>query len=154
MEIIEYFESSNKAHWKEKIAAGDWSAAAYLARIIDDEKAFTDYFSEGGKVFLLTEGNELISFVTLSKTDCFDDDSLFPWLGFVYTFPQHRGHRYSQVLMRHAEEEARKAGYEKVYIGTDHENLYEKFGYTYMESRPEKSGEMSKIYFKKLKKST
>lgn len=150
MEIIEYFESSNKAHWKEKIAAGDWSAAAYLARIIDDEKAFTDYFSKGCKVFLLTEGNELISFVTLSKTDCFDDDSLFPWIGFVYTFPQHRGHRYSQVLMRHAEEEARKAGYEKVYIGTDHENLYEKFGYTYMESRPEKSGEMSKIYFKKL----
>ena len=150
MKIIEYFGSGNKAHWKAKIAEGDWSAATYLAKIIDDEKAFTDYFSEGGKVFLLTEGEELLSFVTLSKTDCFDDDSLFPWIGFVYTFPRYRGHRYSEKLMNFAEEEARKAGYKKVYIGTDHENLYEKFGYTYMESHPEKSGDMSKIYYKDI----
>ena len=30
MEIIEYFESGNKAHWKGEIAKGDWSAATYL----------------------------------------------------------------------------------------------------------------------------
>lgn len=150
MEIIEYFESGNKAHWKEEIAKGDWSAATYLARIIDDEKAFTDYFSEGGKVFLLTEGQELISFVTLSKTDCIEDSSLFPWIGFVYTFPQHQGHRYSEKLINYAEDVAREQGYHKVYIATDHENLYEKFSYIYMESRPEKSGDMSKIYYKNL----
>ena len=150
MEIIEYFESGRKSHWKTQIAKGDWSAAAYLARIIDDEKAFNDYFSEGGKVLMLTDGDKLVSFVTLSITDCMDDDSLFPWIGFVYTFPEYRGHRYSEKLINYAEALAKKQGYSRTYIATDHENLYEKFGYTYMESRPEKSGDMSKIYYKNL----
>lgn len=150
MKIIEYFEDSRKEHWKKELATADWRAAIYLLGLLEDTAKFNEYLGEGGKLFLLVDGEQIVSFATLSPKDCIPDESLFPWIGFVYTYPVYRGHRYSEKVIRYAEKQARKDGHAKIYIATDHTNLYEKYGFTYMDTRVDCWNEESKVYYKDL----
>lgn len=148
MEIIDYFKSDNPDHWLAEIKKGDWRAAAYLAEILADN-TFNKLFGEG-TLLLLTDGDRLISFMSLLRHDCIDDDTLYPWAGFVYTFPEFRGHRYAGKLLRRCEELAAEKGADKLYVCTDHVGLYEKYGFSYMESREDIHGDISRIYFKNI----
>lgn len=49
---------------------------------------------ENSKVLMLTKGAELVSFCTYSEKD----DIQSTEIGFVYTFPEHRGNRYMGKL--------------------------------------------------------
>lgn len=149
MKIIEFFESPEKEHWLEEIGKSDWRAASFLVNIIK-EKTFDDYWGKGGRLFILTDGEKAAAFATLCEKDCIDDDSLSPWIGFVYTFPEYRGRRLMGTLISHAISEAKKQGAEKIYICTDHVGLYEKYGFTYIESRPDIWGEISRIYYQDI----
>ena len=149
MQIIEYFEDGKKECWIEKIGSCDWGAAKYLAVLLKDGR-FETVLGTGGKLFLLCDGDKLVSFVTLPHQDCIDDIRLFPWLGFVFTAPEYRGHRYSEQIISHACEEARRQGHEKVYLATDHIGFYEKYGFVYIGNRPDTGGDDSRIYFKPL----
>ncbi len=85
---------------------------------------FETVLGTGGKLFLLCDGDELVSFVPLPHQDCIADIRPFPgW--FVFTAPEYRGHRYSEQIISHACEEARRQGHEKVYLATDHIGFYE-----------------------------
>ncbi|MCM1579407.1 MAG: GNAT family N-acetyltransferase, partial [Ruminococcus sp.] len=81
------------------------------------------------------EGDSLVSFASFAERDSIEDDSLSPWIGFVCTFPQYRGHRYMGRLIGHCEKIAAEHGVKAVYICTDHVGLYEKYGFSYTESR-------------------
>lgn len=61
-----------------------------------------DLCSDSTKVLILVEGKTLISFCTLAEQDDIKDPSLTPWIGFVYTFPEFRGHRYMGKLLDYA----------------------------------------------------
>ncbi len=149
MQIIEYFEAPEKEKWRAEIERCDWSAARFLGDLLKENR-FEETLGKGGKLYLMTDGGKLVSFVTLTRQDCIEDAALSPWLGFLFTVPEYRGHRYSQELMEHACGEAKKAGYEKVYLATDHVGLYEKYGFTYRENRVDVWGEDSRIYEKSL----
>lgn len=149
MEIINFFDSPNQDALVEKIALGDWTAARFLAKLLR-QGAFYQTLGEGGKLFLLMDGENIASFVTLTEKDCIDDDALYPWLGFFFTFPEYRGNRNGGMVLAHAAEDAQKQGYEKVYLATDHVGLYEKYGFTYLANRMDIYGEDSRIYVKEL----
>ncbi|MGN0143407.1 MAG: GNAT family N-acetyltransferase [Clostridium sp.] len=149
MEIVDYFEAGNKAYLLNEIRKSDWSAAEFLVKIIEENK-FNSLLGDEGKLFLLMDGNNLLSFVTLTKQDCIEDEKLCPWLGFLFTFPEHRGHRYGQKLIDYAVSYAGKKGYRQVYLATDHVGLYEKYGFSYLENRIDVWGEDSRIYIKKI----
>lgn len=134
MEIIDYFESENQSVLVEKIAACDWSAAKFLAELLT-KGTFHEMLGGWGHLYLLTEGERLVSFLTLAGQDAVRDESLTPWIGFVFTAPEYRGHRYAGRLLAHAEKQAAEMGHGNIYIGTDHVGLYEKYGYTYQENR-------------------
>ena len=84
MQIIEYFEDGQKEHWIKEIEGFSWGAAKYLAKLLR-ENSFEDTLGKNGKLFLLIDGEKIVSFVTLTHQDCIADESLFPWLGFVFT---------------------------------------------------------------------
>ena len=99
---------------------------------------------------LLMDGEELVSFVTLTGQDAVRDETLTPWIGFVFTQPACRGHRYAGLLLNHAEREAAGMGYGKIYICTDHIGLYEKYGYTWQENRVDFWGDDVQVFYKNL----
>ena len=148
MKIIEFYSADDKTYWLEKIGESDWRAGKYLYELLRTEKLKT-LVGENAKVLLLTEEKELLSFCTLAEKDEIPTD-LTPWIGFVYTFPNHRGKRYAGMLLDYAEHLAKKGGAKNVYISTDHIGLYEKYGYVFLEMAKTKDGGYSRIYVKRL----
>ena len=104
------------------------------------------------KVLLLTDGDELISFCTYAEKDDIQPTELTPWMGFVYTFPEHRGHHYVGLLMEEVERLAIKEGVSEVYISTNHIGLYEKYGCEFKTEMKDMNGELSRVYVKLIRK--
>jgi GNAT superfamily N-acetyltransferase len=149
MQIINYFESENQAQLRKQISQCDWSAARFLVELLE-KGTFFDTLGGWGKLLMLMDGEELVSFLTLAGQDAVRDESLTPWVGFVFTRPQYRGCRHSGKLLAYAENCAAAMGYQKLYIGTDHVGLYEKYGYRYQENRLDCWGGDMRVLYKAL----
>lgn len=145
MEIIDYFTSKKQKLWLSKIQKCNWSAARILEKMLMEN---TFHKTLGwGTLYLLVKDEHLLSFGTLTQKDCIEDDSMYPWIGFVYTQPQYRGHRYSQKLINKMLDDALNQGYFCVYLASEHIGLYEKYGFTYLENRIDIWGDNNRIYF-------
>lgn len=149
MKILELHNSSEQKQWIDRIRNCDWGAAKYLADLLEQDKFYEMVVD--GSLIIMTDDEKIVSFCTLTQRDCVDDDTLFPWIGFVFTAPEYRGNRYSGALVEYACDKAKEQGFENVYIATDHIGLYEKYGFTYIESRVDVSNDISRIYRRKLK---
>ncbi len=149
MEIREFSQERDKDCWLEKIGASDWRAGKYLHELLADN-SFYRHCGAKSRLFLLTEGRELISFCTLAERDGILDCGLTPWIGFVYTFPPYRGRRRIGRLFEQAYATAKKEGYRSLYVSTDQQSLYEKFGFTYMKTMQDVWGGSSLIYRKDI----
>ncbi|MBR5095485.1 MAG: GNAT family N-acetyltransferase, partial [Treponema sp.] len=111
---------------------------------------FFEKVGDGSRVLLLTEGEKLVAFSTYAKMDEIQPTVLFPWLGFVYTFPEYRGHRYAGLLFKEAERLAREEGKSALYVSTDHIGLYEKYGFAFREEAQSIYSESARVYEKKF----
>lgn len=149
MEFLEYFSSKNKEHWLSKIEGCDWDAGKYLAYLLKTNGLF-DLVGEGSRVLMLTDGDELVSFCTLAKYDDVQPTELTPWSGWIYTFPAYRGRRLAGKLLEYAENLARKDGAVALHISTNHDGLYEKYGYEFLKYEKDVEGEDTKVYIKRL----
>ena len=149
MRVINYFDSDRQNHWLNEIKRGDWGAAVFLYELLS-KGTFFDAAGKNSKVLLLTDGDELISFCTYAEKDDIQPTELTPWMGFVYTFPEHRGHHYVGLLMEEVERLAIKEGVSEVYISTNHIGLYEKYGCEFKAEMHDMSGELSRVYVKKV----
>lgn len=149
MEIINYFERADREKLIQKIAACDWSAARFLVKLLRED-SFHVTLGGWGDLYLLMDGKNLVSFVTLTGQDAVRDENLYPWIGFVYTAPEYRGHRYAGQVLAYAEKIAAGQGYSRIYIATDFVGLYEKYGYEYQENRIDVWGSDQRVLYKNL----
>ena len=149
MEIVNYFTTGNKEYWLAKIGESDWGAGKYLCELIRND-TFFDMVGQNSRVLLLVDGDELISFCTLAEKDDIQPTELTPWMGFVYTFPERRGHRYVGKLFGEIERIAKEEGTLAVYISTNHIGLYEKYGCEFVTQMNDMDGKPSRVYVKKI----
>jgi len=147
MDIVEYFGSDADIQplLRKALASCDWRAGKFLLRLLE-EQTFAKTLGEDGKIFFLLDGKTVVSFLTLTRQDCVAAPELTPWIGFVYTFPEHRGRRHAGILLDHARKCAAKARYPFVHLATDHDGLYEKYGFSYWGNLRDIHGEESRIY--------
>lgn len=150
-QVIDYFESGRKEHWINEIKKSDWGVGAFLYELLRKD-TFFETVGEKSKILLLTDGNELISFCTYAEKDDIQPTNLSPWMGFVYTFPKHRGHRYVGMLFDEVERIAQADKVSEVYISTNHIGLYEKYGCEFKTEMKDMDGELSRVYVKRIKK--
>ena len=151
MKITDYFESDRKEHWLNEIGRGDWGGARDLHGLLSSS-TFFGAVGEKSKLLLLTNGDELLSFCTYAEKDDIQPTDLTPWIGFVFTFPEHRGHHYAGLLIDEAERLAAAEGVSDIYISTNHIGLYEKYGCMFMTEMKDINGEPSRIYVKHINK--
>lgn len=149
MNVINYFDSDRQEYWLHEIEKSDWRAGALLHGLLS-EGTFFDAVGEGSKVLLLTDGDELVSFCTYAKKDDIQPTELTPWMGFVFTFPKYRGHRYVGLLFEEVERLAKQGHIARVYISTDHIGLYEKYGCEYSTQMKTMDGEVARVYVKRI----
>ena len=64
-----------------------------------------------------------------------DDETtpLTPWYATMYVKQEFRGRGYSKILNEEIIKEAKRLGYDKVYLKSELINYYEKFGAKYIE---------------------
>lgn len=148
MDIIDYFRAENGEKWRAQIAQYEWRAAKFLAELL--KKGEFHQTVGNGTLYLLADGEKLVSFLILAERDCIDAPEYTPWIGFVHTAPEYRGHRHIGKLIDHACTAAREHGSARVYLCTDHVGLYEKYGFTHLENRVSIYGEDSRIYCREL----
>lgn len=149
MEVINFFDNDRQNHWLEEVKRSDWGAGAFLHELISNG-TFFEAVGEGSKVLLLIDGDELISFCTYAQKDDIQPTELAPWVGFVYTFPEHRGHRYVGLLFEEIERLAKEEHVSEVYISTNRIGLYEKYGCEYRTQMNDIHGLSSRVYVKRI----
>ena len=145
MEILSFYEAKNPEWWLRQISGSDWTAGQYLHTLLREDR-FRKLYGDSSQVLLLADGSRLAAFCSYAERDDIPDTELTPWIGFVYTFPEFRGRRLMGKLISRAKELARAEGKETVYISTDHEGLYEKYGAVYMTTAKDRHGGDSLIY--------
>ncbi|MCF0116653.1 MAG: GNAT family N-acetyltransferase [Bacilli bacterium] len=121
----------------------------WLAKKIDDDEVESYLGDDPYFLFLCSDEGDIIGNCTLTFQDCIQDTSLYPWIGFVFIKENYRGHRYCGHLLDYACSLANeKYKTNRVYLATDARNLYEKFGFEYMENRIDFWGEDTRIMYK------
>lgn len=61
-----------------------------------------------------------------------------------------RGQRISQKLIKEAMAYTKELGFERIYLVSDHENLYEKYGFSVVDKKVTYWGAEQKIYGQSL----
>ena len=149
MQVSNFFENDNKEHWINEIERSDWRAGAFLGRLLRNDEFF-DAVGKDSRILLLSEGDELIFYCTFAEKDDIQPTDLTPWVGFVYTFPEHRGHRYAGLLFDEVERLAKEQQVTEVYLSTNHIGLYEKYGWEFFDMMDDMDGEPSRVYVKRI----
>ncbi len=77
---------------------------------------------------ILLEDDRLIGFISIFPKDGEERTDLSPWYATMYVKEKYRRNGYSKILNNAILAEARKRNISKLYLKTDLENFYEKFG--------------------------
>ena len=149
MRVIEFFTAENKEHWLKELKKCDWDAGQYLHHLLKGNE-LKKMVGEAAPVPMLVDEERLVSFCTFAPLDDIQPTELTPWVGFVYTFPEYRGHGYMGILLDHVESLATIMGKEYLHISTNHVGLYEKYGYEFFRMDKDIEGGDSRVYRKTL----
>lgn len=108
-----------------------WRAGGTFARKLREND-----FHPHDRVFALVEdGWRLAGFCALCREDWIPDCPYSPWCSYVFVDEDRRGQGNVGLLLSACIQEARRQGFETVYVCSDHVGLYEKYGFRRMESR-------------------
>jgi len=86
------------------------------------------------QTFGLYEGDALIGMYQFTNEDLFPRPDIYPWLANVYLDPRRRGLGYGRFLLSTVQRSAASIGLSELYLFTEHTGLYEKFGWTFVET--------------------
>lgn len=129
MQIINIKDKLNYLKEYVKLCYLEWSdrekpLVKYMDYKIDSIKSGDKVISILG----LVNEEELIGFISLFKYDGDERKDLTPWYATMYVKKEYREKGYSKLLNQAIIKEAKRLGYDKVYLKSDLINYYEKFG--------------------------
>jgi len=148
-EILEYFEDQYQEYWRSQIKRGEWDKAEELFRLLEENK-LKPLYGEDAKLYLLADGESLLSFCLFAPKN---DVGLFfkkPSLDYIFTFPSHRKKGYAKLLINYAAEALRNDGFDKLYISTQLKGFCEKCDFKLEKTKKQKKGNVLNIYKRTL----
>ena len=122
-----------------------WKAGKSLANDMDN-----NVFKEWERVIVAFDNEKICGYCTVARTDCIPDVCYTPYIGYLFVGEEYRGNRLSQKLIEYAMDYLKTVGFDKVHIVSDHDNLYEKYGFHIIDRKIAPWGSEEKIYMKKL----
>lgn len=122
-----------------------WRAGKSLANHMNNN-AFTDW----QRVIIAVDKENICGFCTVSKTDCIPDVGYTPYIGYIFVEEAYRGNRISEKLIQYAMSYLKSVGFDKVYLVSDHVNLYEKYGFRVIDRKIAPWGTEEKIYMREI----
>ena len=104
--------------------------------------------------YLLLKEDKIIGCAGLITNDFISRMDLYPWLCALYIEEHERHHAYGSILIEHIKQEAKKLGFDSLYLCTDHIGYYEKYDFHYVGLGYHPWGETSRIYEAQLEEKT
>ncbi|MFW5706738.1 MAG: GNAT family N-acetyltransferase [Bacteroidota bacterium] len=96
--------------------------------------------------YLLEKDGEIMGCAGLITNDFISRMDLYPWICAIFIEENHRGNAYGSLLIEKAKDDARNAGFDSIYLSTDHIGYYEKYGFSYIGQGYHPWNEESRIY--------
>ena len=136
MEIISIKDNNNYLTEYIKLCNQEWGknkTPKELSDYIEEKKHKIQTEDKVISILGLIDNKELIGFISLFKYDGEDRKDLTPWYATMYVKKEYRKYGYSKILNDAILKEASKLGYKKVFLKTELNNYYEKFGAKYLD---------------------
>ena len=83
---------------------------------------------------ILLDNDNLVGFISIFPKDGEERRDLSPWYATMYVKEKYRGKGYSKILNKAILAEAKKRNINRLYLKTELENYYEKFGAKFIET--------------------
>lgn len=99
---------------------------------------------------LLDAQGRILGGAGLIPNDFISRMDLCPWVCALFIEPEHRGHAYGALLLEQARQDARKAGFESLYLASDHVGYYERYGFQRIGTGYHPWGESSGVFQARL----
>ena len=96
--------------------------------------------------YLLMNEDKIIGCAGLITNDFISRMDLYPWVCALFIEEQHRGNSYGSILLEQAKKDSAKAGFQSLYLCTNHIGYYEKYGFSYLAQGYHPWDEESRIY--------
>ncbi|MFI9225280.1 GNAT family N-acetyltransferase [Peribacillus frigoritolerans] len=96
--------------------------------------------------YLMEDSDEIIGCAGLISNDFISRMDLYPWICAIYIEKNYRGRSLGKELLLRAKDDAEKAGFNQVFLCTDHIGYYEKYGFAYIGDGYHPWGSSSRIY--------
>ena len=136
-------------YWDKTIDLAEncsWGAGPNLGRRMRKNE-FEDFECP----FVAIEDDKVVGFCLITKTDLIPDCVYAPWISFVFVAENYRGNRISQKMIKNVLEYAKEKEIDKVYISTEEENFYEKYGFKQIDILKSYANTMETIFVYDLK---
>ena len=96
--------------------------------------------------YLLENDGEIMGCAGLVPNDFISRMDLYPWICAVFVDEKYRGNSYGSLLLEKAKQDTKKAGFQHMYLCTDHIGYYERYGFKYIGQGYHPWEEESRIY--------
>ena len=133
--MLEVYNLLNKREFLEEVAILEYEEWADNKekdkenRIVKKiEKIKSNLKNDDFCKLILLSNDRLIGFISIFPNDCDECINLTPWYATMYVKKEYRGNGYSKILNNAILEESRRRNYKEIFLKTDLNNYYEKFG--------------------------
>lgn len=120
--------------WESVVDYADncsWSAGKNLAK-----RMRANDLNDWERVFVALNDSNIAGYCTFAKTDCIPNVPYTPYIGYIFVGESYRGNRLSEKLVGAVLKYADESGFDKVFLVSDHVNLYEKYGFVKIDEKP------------------
>lgn len=108
-------------------------------------------YSDWETMFAAMIDGQIVGMASIMKTDYYPLPEIYPWVSSVFVSEDYRGQRISGKLIDFANDYAKKCGFDRTYIPSEHIGLYEKYGYHYLKDITNYGGGVDRLYVKELR---
>lgn len=122
-----------------------WRAGKALSQSMSDN-AFTAW----ERVIVALHENDIAGYCTVAKSDCIPNVPYTPYIGYMFVDEKYRGQRLSQKLISYAMSYLKTLGFHQVFLVSDLENFYEKYGFKVIDKKVAPWGKLEKIFMHEL----
>lgn len=141
---MKIFDLKNKQEYLKEVMElefKEWSSAS-ISEIDEKVKKKIDKYFEyvDDKYFcklILLDEDKLVGFISIFPHDGDIEKELSPWYATMYVKEEYRGRGCSRILNDAILEEARNRGIKTIYLKTELNNYYEKFGALFIKNLSE-----------------
>lgn len=122
-----------------------WRAGRSLSQKMSDH-----VFTGQERVIVALDGDDIAGYCTVTKSEYIPDLPYTPYIGYIFVDETYRGQRLSQKLIAYGISYLQAQGYQQIYLVSDHEGLYEKYGFKVIDRKMSPEGTLQKIYMRAI----